>query len=116
MAPRTRSSINDNHQSEPKDLHLCRGGKPYGDLRRASPQFCKAPSLGFHHTSCRAAWVPGPAAAVHPVGLDGSDDTVPALRPLGWRVHCFIGGSFAARADYLGLLSFRSASPTEDGL
>src|SRR6266446_9433464 len=85
MTPRTRSSANDNHQSEPKDLHLCRGGKPYGDLRRASPQFCKPPSVGLHHTSCRAAWEPGPAAAVHAVGLDGFSDPVPALRALRFR-------------------------------
>src|SRR6266581_4517192 len=92
MIRRTRSSTNDNHQSEPKDLHLCRGGKPYGDLRRASPQFCRPPSVGLHHTSCRGAWEPGPAAAVHAVGLDGFSDPVPALRALRSGAHCLIGG------------------------
>jgi hypothetical protein len=37
------------------------------------------------------------------MGLDCSDDAVPELRPLRSRSHCFIGGSFSARADYLGL-------------
>jgi HAD superfamily phosphoserine phosphatase-like hydrolase len=42
----------------------------------------------------------------HAVGLDCSDDAVPALRPLKSRAPCFIAGNFSAR-DYLGLLPLR---------
>src|SRR6266446_5724677 len=116
MTPRTRSSANDNHQSEPKDLHLCRGGKPYGDLRQASPRSREASSVGLYHTRRREPWKSSRTLVFHAMGLDGSDDAVPALRPLRSRSHCFIGGSFSARADYLGLLPLRGTAPTEEGL
>jgi len=47
-------------------------------------------------------------------GLDCSDDAVPALRPLRSRPHCFIGGNFSARADYLDLLPLRATAPTDE--
>jgi hypothetical protein len=43
----------------------------------------------------------------HAMGLDCSDDAVPALRPLRSRSHCFIGGSLSARVDYLALLPLK---------
>src|SRR6266852_1371256 len=111
-----RNGTNDNHQSEPKDLHLCRGGEPYGDLCRTSPQSGEASTVRLFCQRRREPWKSSRTLVFHAMGLDGSDDAVPALRPLTSRAHCFIGGSFSARADYLVLLLLRGTAPTEEGL
>src|SRR5260370_30738522 len=65
-----------------KNFHLCRGCDPRRNLRRASAQFCGAPSPGLHRACRRGSWNQGRSVVLHAVGLNAPGHIVPALHAL----------------------------------